>query len=178
MTNVVVAMEAAGRTRQGIAPAQPCATRDSAQIKPTCVTGSLLFKTHCKPGAREVVTVRIRVGSGRAHRCIHRVPQAHELARIQFQSAHASRAVTAGVLSVISAPLRLFYSFRPLAGWSFHALLQFLQEPTSRVVKRFQNSTLSAGTTGLVAHSDGHRDSERKIGNVRKAGGEIRNVEC
>ena len=86
---IVIGMEAAGRTRQGIAPAQPCATRDSAQIKPTCVTGSLLFKTHCKPGAREVVTVRIRVGSGRAHRCIHRVPQAHELARIQFQSAQA-----------------------------------------------------------------------------------------
>lgn len=108
MSAIVIGMEAAGRTRQGIAPAQPCATRDSAQIKPTCVTGSLLFKTHCKPGAREVVTVRIRVGSGRAHRCIHRVPQAHELARIQFQSVHASRAVTAGVLSVISAPLRLF----------------------------------------------------------------------
>ncbi len=89
--------EAAGRTRQGtFAPAQPCATRDSAQIEPTCVTGSLLFKTHCKPGAREVVTVRIRVGSGRAHRCIHRVPQAHELARIQFQSAHASRALMLG----------------------------------------------------------------------------------
>lgn len=106
---IIGAPEAAGRTRQGtFTPAQPCATRDSAQIKPTCVTGSLLFKTHCKPGAREVVTVRIRVGSGRAHRCIHRVPQAHELARIQFQSAHASRAVTAGVLSVISAPLRLF----------------------------------------------------------------------
>ncbi len=106
---IVIGMEAAGRTRQGtFAPAQPCATRDSAQIEPTCVTGSLLFKTHCKPGAREVVTVRIRVGSGRAHRCIHRVPQAHELARIQFQSAQASRAVTAGVLSVISAPLRPF----------------------------------------------------------------------
>lgn len=43
MTNVVVAMEAAGRTRQGIAPAQPCATRDSAQIKFTEHVGQGVF---------------------------------------------------------------------------------------------------------------------------------------
>ncbi len=98
MTIIVLRnQEAAGQNRQGTnSPAQPCATRDSAQIKPTCVTGSLLFKTHCKPGAREVVTVRIRVGSGRAHRCIHRVPQAHELARIQFQSGSVYRALMLG----------------------------------------------------------------------------------
>lgn len=30
--SIVIGMEAAGRTRQGNAPAQPCATRDSAQI--------------------------------------------------------------------------------------------------------------------------------------------------
>ena len=45
MTPVVIApnQEAAGRTRQGNAPAQPCATRDSAQIKFTEHVGQGVF---------------------------------------------------------------------------------------------------------------------------------------
>ena len=41
--SIVIGMEAAGRTRQGIAPAQPCATRDSAQIKFTEHVGQGVF---------------------------------------------------------------------------------------------------------------------------------------
>lgn len=44
MTIIVLRnQEAAGRTRQGIAPAQPCATRDSAQIKFTEHVGQGVF---------------------------------------------------------------------------------------------------------------------------------------
>lgn len=39
-------------------------------------------------------------------------------------------------------------------------------------------AVLSAGVTGLVARGDGHTTSEKEIGNVRKAVGEIQNVEC
>lgn len=46
--------------------------------------------------------------------------------------------------------------------------LPFAVEP--RVFPRF------AGSSGLVAPADGHSSSERKIGNVRKHVGEIRNA--
>lgn len=109
MTPVVIApnQEAAGRTRQGtFAPAQPCATRDSAQIKPTCVAGET--HPHGIAGVRELVTVRIAtlVAGERIVATIRCSKRPNSPAN--FQSAHASRAVTAGVLSVISAPLRLF----------------------------------------------------------------------
>lgn len=107
MTIIVVCnQEAAGRTRQGIAPAQPCATRDSAQIKPTCVAGET--HPHGIAGVRELVTVRIAtlVAGERIVATIRCSKRPNSPA--SFQSAHASRAVTAGVLSVISAPLRLF----------------------------------------------------------------------
>lgn len=51
---------------------------------------------------------------------------------------------------------------------SFIPFLPFAIEP--RVFPRF------APDRGLVAGADGHGSSERKIGNVRKAVGEIRNV--
>lgn len=42
--SIIIGMEAAGRTRQGtFAPAQPCATRDSAQIKFTEHVGQGVF---------------------------------------------------------------------------------------------------------------------------------------
>lgn len=49
MTIIVICnQEAAGRTRQGIAPAQPCATRDSAQIKFGSVGRN--FRAICRVG--------------------------------------------------------------------------------------------------------------------------------
>lgn len=105
--SIVIGMEAAGRTRQGtFAPAQPSATRDSAQIEPTCVAGET--HPHGIAGVRELVTVRIAtlVAGERIVATIRCSKRPNSPA--SFQSAHASRAVTAGVLSVISAPLRLF----------------------------------------------------------------------
>lgn len=106
--------EAAGRTRQGtFAPAQPCATRDSAQIKPTCVAGET--HPHGIAGVRELVTVRIAtlVAGERIVATIRCSKRPNSPA--SFQSAHTSRAVTAGVLSVISAPLRLQYKLREMS---------------------------------------------------------------
>lgn len=107
MTIIVVRnQEAAGRTRQGtFAPAQPCATRDSAQIKTS--------STRVASTAPQKAGYRIRVGKRAGDRQC-RFPLKSDPASsgknlpASFQSAHASRAVTAGVLSVISAPLRLF----------------------------------------------------------------------
>lgn len=109
MTAIVIGMEAAGRTRQGtFASAQPCATRDSAQIKFTEHVGQGVFALSA-----------ICAGDGACVRAIGILGSLETetvAPQIQWpapnsQSAHASRAVTAGVLSVISAPLRLFQFF-------------------------------------------------------------------
>lgn len=137
MTNVVVAMEAAGRTRQGtFAPAQPCATRDSAQIK---------FTEHVGQGAFALSAICAGDGACvRAAGILGSLETETVAPQIQrpapnFKSALATPFADTGGLRGFLPSFRLrFNSFRPLAGWSFHALLQFLQEPTSRVVKRFQ----------------------------------------
>ncbi len=88
---IVIGMEAAGRTRQGtFASAQPCATRDSAQIKPTCVAGET--HPHGIAGVRELVTVRIAtlVAGERIVATIRCSKRPNSPA--SFQSAHASRA--------------------------------------------------------------------------------------
>ena len=138
MTPVVIApnQEAAGRTRQGIAPAQPCATRDSAQIKFTEHVGQGVFALSA-----------ICAGDGACVRAIgilgsletETVAPQIQWPAPNFQSALGNAFADTGGLRGFLPSFRLrFNSFRPLAGWSFHAPLQFLQEPTSRVVKRFQ----------------------------------------
>ena len=164
---IVIGMEAAGRTRQGtFAPAQPCATRDSAQINPTCVSG----KTHPHgiAGVRELVTVRIRVGSGRAHRCIYPVLETPQLARIQFQSAHASRAVTAGASSVTSAPLRPFQFFGAFTALRavfprLHSAPALFQSSARSKADVFQVLSLSARVMGLAAGVVGQHTDRRKM---------------
>lgn len=71
---------------------------------------------------------------------------------------------------------------RFLTGWSFpvrfHSAPTVCQDTSRRTVEQsFQVHSLSAGSTGLAALLDGHQQSRRKIANVRKAFGEIRNVE-
>ena len=57
-----------------------------------------------------------------------------------------------GVLIAASRLIALrFNSFRPLAGWSFHALLKPLQKSQSGIVKCLQVLFLSAQTMGLAA---------------------------
>lgn len=109
MTNVVIGMEAAGRTRQGtFAPAQPCATRDSAQIKFTEHVGQGVFALSaiCAGDGAYVRAIGI-LGSLETETVAPQI----QWPTPNSQSAQASRAVTAGVLSVISAPLRLFQFF-------------------------------------------------------------------
>lgn len=104
MTIIVVRnQEVAGRTRQGIAPAQPCATRDSAQIN------SKRGRATVSRNSAAYQPLRMRAG-GSDDRALNRggIVANVKFLPASFQSAHASRAVTAGVLSVISAPLRLF----------------------------------------------------------------------
>jgi hypothetical protein len=64
------------------------------------------------------------------------------------------------------------------------ALVQDANQTASRIFHGFvltpigclSHPTHSAHQLGLVAVPNGHRSSERKIGNVRKSSGEIRNV--
>ena len=193
MTAIVIGMEAAGRTRQGIAPAQPCATRDSAQIEPTCVAGET--HPHGIAGVRELVTVRIAtlVAGERivaTIRCSKRPnsPASFQSAAVLIRSVIPAKLLPSGRWTAGSV-LPFWRCFRPfilravkvarhLFPIGFHRALTVRQDTARKFANPRHFSTLSAGTTGLVAHSDGHRDSERKIGNVRKAGGEIRNVEC
>jgi hypothetical protein len=169
-------LEAAGR-EQGHTPAQPCATRDSAQINPTCVAGET--HPHGIAGVRELVTVRIAtLGAGERIVATIRCSK-HLNSPASFQSAHASRAVTAGASSVISAPLRFFQFFGAFTALRavfsrLHSAPALFQSSARSKADVFQVLSLSAGATGSVAHSDGHRDSERKIGNVRQCSGEIR----
>ena len=104
MTSIIIGMEAAGRTRQGtFAPAQPCATRDSAQIN------SKRGRATVSRNSAAYQPLRMRAG-GSDDRTLNRggIVANVKFLPASFQSAHASRAVTAGVLSVICAPLRLF----------------------------------------------------------------------
>ena len=87
---IIGAPEAAGRTRQGtFAPAQPCATRDSAQIK--------FSSTRVASTASQKAGYRIRVGKRAGDRQC-RFPLKSDPASsgknlpASFQSAHASRA--------------------------------------------------------------------------------------
>jgi hypothetical protein len=131
--SIVIGMEAAGRTRQGIAPAQPCATRDSAQIN------SKRGRATVSRNSAAYQPLRMRAG-GSDDRALNRggIVANVKFLPASFQSAlsHAF-ADTGGLRGFLPAFRLRFNSFRPLAGWSFHALLQFLQEPTSRVVKCF-----------------------------------------
>ena len=104
MTLIVIGMEAAGRERRDVRPAQPSATR-GARIQFTEHVGQGVFALSaiCAEDGACVRAVGV-LGSLETETV---APQIQRPAP-NFQSAHASRAVTAGVLSVISAPLRLF----------------------------------------------------------------------
>lgn len=104
MTNVVVAMEATGRTRQGIAPAQPCATRDSAQIN------SKRGKATASRNSAAYQPLRMRAG-GSDDRDLNR---GGIVANVKFlpatQSALSNAFADTGVLSH-ALPARLRFKF-------------------------------------------------------------------
>lgn len=90
------------------------------------------------------------------------------LPAIHFPIRRPLSADTGALIAVLRSLSALrFNSFRLLAGWSFHALLKFLQEPSSGIVKRLQVLFLSAQTMGLAAslHGQQHRRSETKCPN-------------
>lgn len=64
--------------------------------------------------------------------------------------------------------------FRALPGW--FGIARDIRQDFPRDFADLLHFNLSAGSTGLVAAPDGHRDSKGKIGNVRKAFGEVRNA--
>jgi hypothetical protein len=140
--SIVIGMDAAGRTRQGITHAQPCATRDSAQINPTCVSG----KTHPHgiAGVRELVTVRIAtLGAGERIVATIRCSK-HLNSPASFQSASVcgrGGADTGGLRGPILPAFRLrFNSFRPLkASGSLSSLVKCFQQPTSGLSYRFRS---------------------------------------
>lgn len=153
MTAIVIGMEAAGRTRQGtFAPAQPCATRDSAQTEPTCVAGET--HPHGIAGVRELVTVRIAtlVAGERivaTIRCSKRPnsPASFQSAAVRFRSVIPAKLLpsgrwTAGSVLPFWRCFRLLYSFRPLkaSGSLIQSGLEcaVLQDPKRYLAKSFQ----------------------------------------
>lgn len=166
MTSIVIAsnQEVAGRTRQGIAPAQPCATRDSAQIKFTEHVGQGVFALSA-----------ICAGDGACVRAIGILGSLEtETVAPQIQwPAPNSQSAAARFRSVIPAKLlpsgrwtagsvlpfwrcfRLLYSFRPLkaSGSLIQSGLEcaVLQDPKRYLAKSFQVLSLSARVMGLAA---------------------------
>lgn len=168
MTAIIIRsdkLEAAGRDR-GTYPAQPCATRDSAQINPTCVAGET--HPHGIAGVRELVTVRIAtLGAGERIVATIRCSK-HLNSPASFQSAHASRAVTAGASSVISAPLRLFQFFGAFTALRavfprLHSAPALFQSSARSKADVFQVLSLSAQALGLAAGVYGQHTDRRKM---------------
>lgn len=174
---IVIRSLEGGWTGEGTKPAQPCATRDSAQINPTCVSGET--HPHGIAGVRELVTVRIRVGSGRAHRCIYPVLETPQLARIQFQSAAARfRSVIPAELLpsgrwTAGSALPVWRCFRPfilravkVARHLFprlHSALAPFQSSARSKADVFQVLSLSARVLGLAAGVVGQHTDRRKM---------------
>lgn len=143
-----------------------------SEIYPAHVTGPLL--THGKPGAREVATVRICAGRGRAHRCSYRVPQPTNLVRTVSHRAAcplSGRAVTHGLLGAILPAVgrgfeflgRVFRAARTRLPVRLHSALAVCQDTPRRSAEQsFHFHSLSAGQTGLVSTGDGHTSTERK----------------
>lgn len=104
--------------------------------------------------------------------------------RFQFRSAAIAPPGSGNSrASSASAPLRAFYSVWPLkaARRLFQSLTSSIpfqagKQSTGCTSKAFHVSNLSA-REGLAGALDGHQQTRRKFGNVRKAVGEIRNVE-
>lgn len=133
---VVCNQEAAGRTRQGIAPAQPCATRDSAQIKFTEHVGQGVFALSaiCAGDGACVRAIGI-LGSLETETVAPQIqwpaPNSQSAAA-RFRSVIPAKLLpsgrwTAGSVLPVWRCFRLLYSFRPLAGWSFLGLSRALQ---------------------------------------------------
>lgn len=189
MTSIVIAsnQEVAGRTRQGIAPAQPCATRDSAQIKFTEHVGQGVFALSA-----------ICAGDGACVRAIGILGSLEtETVAPQIQwPAPNSQSAAARFRSVIPAKLlpsgrrtagsvlpfwRCFRPFilravkvaRHLFSIGFHRALTVRQDRSRQVAKSFQVLSLSARVMGLAAGVYGQHTDRRKSENVRKDGEKI-----
>jgi len=89
---------------------QPSASGVTALSNPTRVSVTLLKRT--RAGAREVASIRIRVGSGRAHRCMFNT-RTNDLARLDFQSALTPHADTGGLRGFLLPAFRLRFQFFP-----------------------------------------------------------------
>ena len=139
--------EAAGRTRQGIAPAQPCATRDSAQIKFTEHVGQGVFALSAIcAGDGACVRAAGILGSLKTETVAPKI----QWPAPNFQSAAVlvrsvipakllpSGRWTAGSVLPFWRGFRLFYSFRPLkASGSLSSLVKCFQQPTSGLSESF-----------------------------------------
>ncbi len=152
--SIIVGMEAAGRTRQGtFAPAQPCATRDSAQIKFTEHVGQGVFALSaiCAEGGAYVRAAGI-LGSLETETV---APQIQRPAP-NFKSATRD-ADTGGLRGFLPAFRLRFNSFRPLkASGSLSSLVKCFQQPTSGLSYRFRSFACAVfhdrnTTTGLRA---------------------------
>lgn len=175
MTHVVIGLEAAGQNRQGTnGSIQPSATRGARiQFTEHVGQGAFALSAICAGDGACVRAVGI-LGSLETETV---APQIQRPAP-NFQSAHTSRAVTAGVLSVISAPLRLFQFFG-----AFTALravfslgiagVHLRQKSPRRFANRLQVLSLSAQALGLAAGVYGQHTDRRKSENVRKDGEKI-----
>ena len=164
---VVCNQEAAGRTRQGtFAPAQPCATRDSAQIKFTEHVGQGVFALSA-----------ICAGDGACVRAIgilgsletETVAPQIQWPTPNFQSAAVlvrsvipakllpSGRWTAGSVLPFWRCFRLLYSFRPLkASGSLSSLVKCFQQPTSGLSESFNTFSRVVVHTCRLAWSSKH----------------------
>lgn len=175
--SIVIGMEAAGRTRQGIAPAQPCATRDSAQIKFTEHVGQGVFALSA-----------ICAGDGacvRAAGILGSLETETVAPQIQWPAPNSQSAAVRHCRSVI--PAKLLPSGRWTAGsvlpfwrcfrpfilravkvarhlFSFlHSALRVLQDFACNGAKSFQVLSLSARVMGLAAGVYGQHTDRRKM---------------
>lgn len=165
MTNVVVAMEAAGR-EQGTYPAQPCATRDSAQIKFTEHVGQGVFALSaiCAGDGACVRAIGI-LGSLETETVAPQIqwpaPNSQSAAA-RFRSVIPAKLLpsgrwTAGSVLPVWRCFRLLYSFRPLkASGSLSSLVKCFQQPTSGFSKCLRSFACAVfhdrnTTTGLRA---------------------------
>jgi hypothetical protein len=163
MTIIVVRnQEAAGRTRQGIAPAQPCATRDSAQIN------SKRGRATVSRNSAAYQPLRMRAG-GSDDRTLNRggfLP--NQFLPASFQSvATAHRADTGGLSLALPAHLRFefFGAFTALRAVfpRLHSALRVLQDFACDGAKSFQVLSLSARVMGLAAGVYGQHTDRRKM---------------
>lgn len=174
--SIVIGMEAAGRTRQGTyAPAQPCATRDSAQInsKRGIVRNQSRNSAAYQP-------LRMRAG-GSDDRALNRggivanvkfLPASFQSAAFRARSVIPAKLLPGGRCTAGSV-LPFWRCFRPfilravkVARHLFsclHSALRVLQDFACNGAKSFQVLSLSARVMGLAAGVVGQHTDRRKM---------------